>query len=129
MRGPYDRNIEAQQGPAATESLAAVTEGERRRPPGGNALLRLLHMLESAGYAGTAEATVRAAVSEEYREQFEALAMRFSAAPPGVPGYDRATLTGLSDEDREATGRDIASAELPNRDPLGSARGHQQDAA
>jgi hypothetical protein len=69
-------------------------------------------MLESAGYAEAAETTVQAAVDTERREQFEARAMQFSAAPPGAPGLDRAAVRALSTEDREARGREIASAYL-----------------
>lgn len=119
MRGPSDSDIEAQQGPVAAETRAAVTEEERRRPPGGKALFRLLQLLESAGYAETAEIAVQAAVGEEDREQFEARAVQFSAAPPGAPAYDRAAFEGLSAEVVEAKSRDVAGAYLEVANQLG----------
>ena len=51
----------------AIESRRAAPEGrrERRRPPGGKPLVRLLQLLESAGYTRTADASIRIAVGEE----------------------------------------------------------------
>jgi hypothetical protein len=83
MRGPFDDAIEAQQEAASTERAAAAGREERRRPPGGKPLVRLLQLLESAGYADTANATVQLAVSEEAREEFRARAAQFTAAPGG----------------------------------------------
>src|SRR6266566_2376244 len=82
MRGPFDDVIEAEPTPMAREE-------ERRRPPGGKVLLRLLQLLESAGYTETANASVERAVSENNREEFRAQAARFTAAPSGEPPGDR----------------------------------------
>jgi hypothetical protein len=80
MRGSFDETIEAQRG--AEEREAAPEEEEvARRPPGGKALVRLLQLLESAGYTDAAAATVERAVSEGEREEFQARAPAFSAAP------------------------------------------------
>lgn len=84
MRGPWDDAIESQQPAAATVRGA---ERERRRPPGGKPLLRLLQMLETAGFADFAKATVDVAIGEADREAFRARAKAFSAAPEGeAPG-------------------------------------------
>ena len=70
MRGPFDDAIEAQQEPPLTGAAVAAEE-QRRRPPGGKQLLRLLQLLETAGYTEPAEAAVEAAVSEENRRSSE----------------------------------------------------------
>ncbi len=82
MRGSFDEAIEA------GRALKAGEE-ERRRPPGGKALFRLLQLLESSGYTETANATIESAVSEDNREEFRAQAARFTAAPGGPPPGDR----------------------------------------
>src|SRR5881275_2914196 len=78
MRGPFDDAIEA-------EPTAGAREEELRRPPGGKVLMRLLQLLESAGYTETANASVELAVSEDNREEFRARVARFTAAPSGEP--------------------------------------------
>ena len=85
MRGPFDDAIEAQQEPLLTRAAAA--EEQWRRPPGGKPLIRLLQLLETAGYATPAETAVEVAVSEENRVEFRTRAVQFTAAPSGVvPG-------------------------------------------
>jgi hypothetical protein len=84
MRGPFDDAIEGQQAPPVTGR--AVPERERGRPPGGKPLLRLLQLLESAGYAETVNATVQLAVSEDAREEFRDRASQFTAAPGEAAG-------------------------------------------
>src|SRR5829696_4559608 len=77
VRGRFDDAIEAQQ-------ASAVAEGrrERRRPPGGKVLVRLLQLLESAGYTELANATVRSAVNgEEAREELREYVAPFMALP------------------------------------------------
>ena len=72
----------------AIESRREAPDGrrERRRPPGGKPLVRLLQLLESAGYTRTADTSIRIAVGqEETREEFRAEAARFTSAPRGVP--------------------------------------------
>ncbi len=82
MRGSFDDAIEA------GRTLEAGEEA-RRRPPGGKALIRLLQLLESAGYTETANVSLELAVSEDNREEFRAQAVRFTAAPSGGPPGDR----------------------------------------
>ena len=59
------------------------------RAPGGKALVRLLQLLESAGYTETADAAVRSALrEEEAREEFWELDARLTAAPGGEAPED-----------------------------------------
>lgn len=58
---------------------------QAERPPGGSALTRLLHMLESAGYVEEAESAVRTAVVDTDRAAFEEFAKEVTAAPPDAP--------------------------------------------
>jgi hypothetical protein len=81
MRGPLDDAIEAQQ--EAPAAARAAPERERQRPPGGKPLLRLLQLLESAGFTEAANATVQLAVSEDAREEYREQAVRFTLAPGG----------------------------------------------
>lgn len=78
MQGSFDDAVEAQQ-----RSPGPERRGEGRRLPGGKALLRLLQLLESAGYSGTAAATVELAVSDDARDEFMARAKPFTASPNG----------------------------------------------
>jgi hypothetical protein len=95
MRGPSDNAIESLQVPTERENLPATNEQPRRRPPGGKALLRLLQLLESAGFEASAEATVEIALNENNREEFAVLAAQCSASPGGeVPGGERFSITG-----------------------------------
>jgi hypothetical protein len=94
MRGRFDDAIEAQQ---ATD----VAEGhrERRRPPGGKALVRLLQLLDSAGYTEVANATVRSALSgEEAREEWREYAEQI----PGLP-VGETSSAAETDEEGDAT--------------------------
>src|SRR5690349_20623255 len=68
-------------------------ERELPRPPGGKALIRLLYLLESAGYSNVADASLKAALSEDKREEFRVQAVQFTAAPNGQPAAER-LLTG-----------------------------------
>ncbi len=89
MRGPADSAIEGVPETAARDAVDEAAERESRRPPGGKALLRLLQLLESAGYEEAAVESIEAAVAGEATEVFEARAVQFSAAPStGVPGAD-----------------------------------------
>src|SRR5215212_12096605 len=85
--GPYDDAIEAQQGVAVRGDPPEPGEEEQeRRPPGGKALVRLLELLERAGYTDAAEAAVEAAIPEQARDAFLERAAQFTAAPSGKPG-------------------------------------------
>ena len=81
MQGPQDSGI------SATPALvgASATAGERRRPPGGKALLRLLQLLESRGFTETAEEVVDAAISDEHKEEFRIRQAAFTATPRNGP--------------------------------------------
>jgi hypothetical protein len=85
MRGPFDDAIEVP--PEDAEAEESIAAGVETRPPlpGGKPLLRLLELLESAGYTDVAEATVDMAMAEEAREEFMERAAQFTAAPSGEP--------------------------------------------
>jgi hypothetical protein len=101
MRGRFDDAIEAQQATALAEG-----QRERRRPPGGKALVRLLQLLESAGYTEVANATLRSAVSgEEAREQWREYAEQ-------IPGLPRGETTSAAETDEEG---DATAAEAVAR--------------
>jgi len=101
MRGRFDDAIEAQQATAVAEG-----QRERRRPPGGKALVRLLQLLESAGYTEVANATVRSAVSgEEAREEWREYAEQ-------IPGLPRGEMTPAAETDEES---DATAAEAVAR--------------
>src|ERR671916_1259424 len=101
------------------------------RPPGGKALVRLLQLLESAGYTETANATVQSALGEEEaRQEFWELDTRFTAAPGGeTPSDETSPSSGsraYSDEgetaDAEPSGavaEDIARTYLEVGEQLG----------
>ena len=94
MRGRFDDAIEAKQ-------AADVAVG-RRRPPGGKVLVRLLQLLESAGYTELANARVRSAVSgEEAREQWREYAEQI----PGLPGGE---TSPAAETDEAATAEAVA---------------------
>lgn len=77
MRGRFDDVIEVTRAPAEGRR-------ERRRPPGGKVLVRLLQLLESAGYTQVANDAIRSAVSgEEAREEMREYAAQFAALPGG----------------------------------------------
>src|SRR4051812_49764723 len=81
MRGPFDDAIEQQQ-----QSSVATTGRSRetkRRPPGGKPLMRLLQLLESAGFNEAASTAVDAAIAGPDRDSFRASAREFTAAPGG----------------------------------------------
>ena len=59
----------------------AIDPRERRRPPGGKALLRLQQHLEERGLVEVAQASVERAVADERRSEFDVRARAFSAAP------------------------------------------------
>src|SRR5215216_5285111 len=82
------------------------------RPPGGKALVRLLQLLESAGYTEVANDRVRSALREEEdREQFWELATRLtpslssevpnggtpSSSPRDAYSHERATTDAAED--------------------------------
>jgi hypothetical protein len=85
MRGPFDDAIETSQAPDAMAPSAATNGEERGRPPGGKALLRLVQLLESSGYATLTETAVRSAVSEDRREQFDQRIGQFNALGGKTP--------------------------------------------
>jgi len=87
MQGSLDDAIETPQDSVAAAPVPEEGRPERRRPPGGKALMRLLQLLESAGYTEAANATIELAVSEEAKEEFKAKAMQFTSAPgESAPG-------------------------------------------
>jgi len=109
MRSPFDDVIEAQQTPPVTARTLEARGGERRRPPGGKPLVRLLQLLESAGYTGPTETALDAAVSHENRDEFRKRAIQFSAAPseeghPGGPRAPRGRARRGAAEDAESSG-------------------------
>src|SRR5512144_403774 len=59
---------------------------EKKRPPGGKALLRQLQLLESAGYHHFAQEQIQVAVSEDQQEEANALIQQTGAAPPEIAG-------------------------------------------
>src|SRR5437762_11779229 len=85
MRGTEDEAIEMQQSVTSFRALGEERAERPQRPPGGKALVRLLQLLESAGYAEAASAAVERAVSNGGREELAARAAQFSAAPDGQP--------------------------------------------
>jgi len=101
----------------AIESRRAAPEGrrERRRSPGGKPLIRLLQLLESAGYTQTADTSIRIAVGEEEtREEFRAEAAQFTAAPGGqTPDVGAPPSTGRErpESEPEETGEGTAVAQ------------------
>jgi photosystem II stability/assembly factor-like uncharacterized protein len=84
MRGPLDDAVEHQEEMTGVEEAPAARVQTSPRLPGGKPLLRLLEVLESAGYVDAAEASVDLAVAPEAQEEFAARASRFTAAPSGV---------------------------------------------
>jgi hypothetical protein len=72
MRDPENSNNQP------SDDVAA----EKKRPPGGKALLRQLQLLESAGYLYFAQEQIRIAVSEDQLEEANALIQQNRAAPP-----------------------------------------------
>jgi hypothetical protein len=120
MQGPLDDAIEAQQAPVSAAGTLAAGEARPRRPPGGKALIRLLQVLESAGYTGAANEVLDVAVKEDNRETFRAQAMQFTSAPGGeTPGERptaraRRTRRRRSLEEGETAESDAGSAEAEN---------------
>ena len=68
MRGPLDDAIAQQRGLAVLEEDAE--HAEKRRPPGGKPLLRLMQLLERSGFQVPAEAVKEMAVSGKTRDAF-----------------------------------------------------------
>ena len=57
---------------------------EKKRPPGGKALLRQLQLLESAGYIQFAQEQIQVAVSEDQLEEANALIQQTRTGPPEI---------------------------------------------
>jgi len=70
--------------PAPSQEMAARTAQAEERPPGGKALARLLYLLDSAGFTGTASETIQLAVPEEERPRFLESARAFRIQPGGL---------------------------------------------
>jgi len=133
--GPYDDAIEAQQGVGVRGDPPEPGEEEQeRRPPGGKALVRLLELLERAGYTDAAEAAVEAAIPEEARDAFLERAAQFTAAPSRKPAAPGGRTRGRSSRSRrggagagEARERlvpeDVADAYLAVGEQLGPPTG------
>src|SRR5215208_3984085 len=110
MRGPLDDAIEIQEQPvAAAAGRSEAEQPQRPRPPGGKALIRLLQLLETAGYTEAASETIELAVPDAARDDFREMAPRFRAAPSGeAPGGGGRRRTrarrrhAAADEDGEA---------------------------
>jgi len=113
MEGPTDQAIQGSQGLPATVETRQV----QRKPPGGKALLRLLHLLESRGYTGISQATVNTAIPEDSRDEFNAWRMRYAAASNregASPGPPRNEGAGAGQEPWAAIAREyLAAARQP----------------
>lgn len=109
MRGPTDDVIETKQVPTEPEGTPEADEEPRRRPPGGKALLRLLQLLESAGFEDSANDTVRIALNETNREEFGVRAAQFTASPSGeAPAGAGSSDTDMKSEETEEGGASYA---------------------
>jgi hypothetical protein len=96
------------------------------RPPGGKALVRLLQLLESAGYTETANAAVQSALRDaDARQEFLELDAQLTAAPGGeLPGGETPSSSGPSPSPEEASAaaavaEDIARTYLEVGEQLG----------
>lgn len=107
MRGPIDDIIDAPEGQAVAAERREISAGDPRRPPGGKALLRLMQVLESAGYDEAATATVQMATNDEAREEFRSRAGQFSAAPGGGPNGGETKPAARSRRGRAARNDDV----------------------
>ena len=106
MRGDADETIESQQ-----EATAVGDISERPRPSGGKALLRLLQLLVTAGYADAANATIEATVPEEDRQQFVDRAEAFRVAPPARKGTAKSKASTAKTRGTAAKSAAVMSAE------------------
>ena len=86
---------------------------EGSRPPGGKTLIRLLQLLESAGYTGAANVAVQTAVREQEREEFREVTEQFSLIPSDE-APDRALV-----ERESVVAEDIAQTYLDVGEQLG----------
>lgn len=86
---------------------------EGRRPPGGKSLIRLLQLLESAGYTGAASVAIQTAVREQDREEFSEVTEQFSLIPSDE-APDRALV-----ERETVVAEDIAQTYLEVGEQLG----------
>lgn len=68
MRGPFDDAIEPGQEQPAAAAARREAAPRKPKPPGGKALMRLLQMVETAGYSGIAEQTIEQAVPPQSRQ-------------------------------------------------------------
>jgi hypothetical protein len=101
MRGPGD------EAPVPAGTVLGREE-TRPRPPGGNALLRLLQKLESDGYSELAEQTVRLAVSEDDAGLvMESVAEMGVARPPSSRRRRRTTRSGKKTGEGAGTGSEV----------------------
>lgn len=118
MRGPLDDAIEEAQAPERREGAVQV-EGDRRRPPGGKPLVRLLQVLESAGYAQAAQAAVERAVSEDAVEEFQRRATQFTAAPDGNGAKQARPSAAGEEQADDQSAEDLAQIYLEVGDRMG----------
>ena len=86
---------------------------EGSRPPGGKSLIRLLQLLESAGYTGAASVAIQTAVREQDREEFREVTEQFSLIPSDETP-DRALV-----ERETVVAEDIAQTYLEVGEQLG----------
>ena len=77
---------------------------EGSRPPGGKSLIRLLQLLESAGYTGAASVAIQTAVREQDREEFREVTEQFSLIPSDETP-DREASPGPSHAGRRCAAR------------------------
>jgi len=85
VNGPFDDAIDANQGGAPPATLAAAQPSPPERPPGGKAFMRLLQLVESAGYGEAAVGAVEAALEGQGQDPAQLLgrAALYSASPRG----------------------------------------------
>ncbi|MEA2511457.1 MAG: hypothetical protein QOJ59_944 [Thermomicrobiales bacterium] len=109
-QGPFDDTITTPQDVAEAARAPGVAAEERRPLPGGKALLRLVELLETAGYTNTASAVIDRAVPEEEADTVRALVAQISPAAAGETPEGEATpasrrrrgRTGRAAEESEA---------------------------
>jgi photosystem II stability/assembly factor-like uncharacterized protein len=86
--------------------------GDEPRPPGGKPLIRMLQLLEAAGYDDLAVEAVAAAVPEQALADAAEHLARFSAHPGDEPAARRALERGYPGPERTADAESVAAAHI-----------------